>query len=216
MNVELARHQMVEQQVRSWDVIDDRTLDVMTSVRRELFVPEGWQEAAFADARIPLGYGQWMDLPKMDGRILQAMQINTGDRVFEIGTGSGYLAACMAGCGGDVTSIERIEELVAFSRDNLRNSGITGVKVEHRDASEQLPKQRYDVVVAGGSVAGSLATLEQLLTVGGRLFVVHGTGPAMAAMRIERMAEERWFREALFETEVAPLHGFGPTPQFEF
>lgn len=216
MNVEHARQQMVDQQVRSWDVIDDKTLDVMSSVRRETFAPEGWRDAAFADALIPLGHGQWMDLPKLDGRILQAVQISAGERVFEIGTGSGYLAACMAACGGEVTSIERIEALVEYSRENLRASGVSGVKVEHQDASVQLPKQRFDVVVAGGSVAGSLAGFEQMLTIGGRLFVVHGTGPAMAAMRIERMAEERWYRESLFETQVAPLHGFGPKPQFEF
>ncbi len=216
MNIEFARQQMIGQQVRSWDVIDEQTLDVMARVKREAFAPPDWRISAFVDTPIPIGHGQYMDAPKLDGRILQAMGISPGERAYEIGTGSGYLSACMAAFGAHVLSVERIEPLAAFARDNIERQNIAQVTIEHQDASEQLPKQRFDVIVAGGSVAGSIAALEQLLTVGGRLFVVQGAGPAMTAMRVERMAEERWYRESLFETMTAPLHGFGPLPEFQF
>lgn len=216
MDYELARHQMVEQQVRSYDVLDDAVLAVMHGMGREQFVPPEWRDVAYADAGVPIGHGQRTFSPKIDGRILQAVAVNDGDRVLEIGSGSGYLSACMARLGGSVVALERVEALAGAARESLAAAGIGNVEVRHAEAPQGLPAGRFHVVVAGGAVAGDIAVFEKLLEIGGRLFVVQGDGPAMSAMLVQRATEDRWYVEDLFETVMPHLVGFEPVPGFEF
>lgn len=216
MNFEQARHQMVTQQVRSFDVLDDAVLEVMNLLPREHFVPEAWRDAAYADAGVPIGHGQRSFSPRIDGRILQAAAVQAGDRVLEIGTGSGYLAACMALLGGHVTTLERVSELAEAARNNLRQAGVDRVTVHEAEAPAALPDERFDVIVVGGAIARGSKALEQLLDLEGRLFVVEGTAPAMTARLVQRAAEDRWYAEDLLETQLPYLVNFEPQPSFEF
>ncbi|MEL6367870.1 MAG: protein-L-isoaspartate O-methyltransferase [Pseudomonadota bacterium] len=216
MNFDAAREHMVTGQVRTWDVVDDRVLETMSKLPRELFIPEQWRQSAYADLPIPIGSGQRMFTPRMEGRILQAVGVRTGDDVLEIGGGSAYLSACLAHLGGKVTALEIDQSLAAQAETTLADAAINGVTVVNSDASSELPSQPYDVIVVGGAESGSLAVFETLLREGGRLFVVSGQGPTQTANRIERLSQDHWQREALFETELPFLQGFSPTPAFEF
>ncbi|MEO0366146.1 MAG: protein-L-isoaspartate O-methyltransferase [Pseudomonadota bacterium] len=216
MDFTSAREHMVLGQVRTWDVVDDRVLDVMSTLPREAFLPEAWRNAAYADISIPIGDGERSFTPRLEGRILQAVDTKRGDRVLEVGCGSGYLSACLAQLGGSVIAMERHEALVAAVEQRLTQNEIKGVEVSLADASETLPDGRFDVIVVGGAIAHSRTRFESALQEGGRLFVVEGKGPTMTAFRIERLSEDRWQREALFETRMPYLHNFGPKPKFEF
>ncbi|MEL6216820.1 MAG: protein-L-isoaspartate O-methyltransferase [Pseudomonadota bacterium] len=216
MDFTSAREHMVLGQVRTWDVVDDRVLEVMSTLPREAFLPEAWRNAAYADISIPIGDGERSFTPRMEGRILQAVDTKRGDRVLEIGCGSGYLSACLAQLGGSVIAMERHEALVVAVEQRLTQNDIKGVEVSLADASETLPDGRFDVIVVGGAIAHSRTRFESALQEGGRLFVVEGKGPTMTAFRIERLSEDRWQREALFETRMRYLHNFGPKPIFEF
>ncbi|MEL6199940.1 MAG: protein-L-isoaspartate O-methyltransferase [Pseudomonadota bacterium] len=216
MNFEHARFQMVTQQVRSFDVLDDAVLEVMNQLPREHFVPEAWRDAAYADAGVPIGHGQRTFSPRIDGRILQAVSVQAGDRVLEIGTGSGYLAACMALLGGHVSTLERVGELAEAARNNLRQAGIDRVTVHEAEAPAGLPDERFDVIVLGGAINRGSKALEQLLDLEGRLFVVEGDAPAMTARLVQRAAEDRWYAEDLLETQMPYLVNFEPKPSFKF
>lgn len=216
MDTEFARRQMVEQQVRSWDVIDADVLELMASVPRERFIPEAWREAAFVDVELPIGDGEFSFSPKLEGRILQSLGLISQDTVLEIGTGCGFLTACMARQAKKVVSLERSATLADAARQRLRDNGIENADVRHQDASEALPEQRFAAVVAGGSVAHGLALIKQRLAVGGRLFAVVGDGPIMTAISCVRTGESQWSQTSLFETWLRPLHGFGATPVFDF
>ncbi|MEL7311454.1 MAG: protein-L-isoaspartate O-methyltransferase [Pseudomonadota bacterium] len=216
MDFTSAREHMVLGQIRTWDVVDDRVLEVMNSLPREAFLPAAWQNAAYADVSIPIGGGERTFTPRMEGRILQAVGTKIGDRVLEIGCGSGYLSACLAELGGSVLALEISGALLAQAGESLERTGISGVEFAEADASESLPNERFDVIVVGGAVAHSRARFESALQEGGRLFIVEGRGPTMTAFRIERLAEDRWQREALFETQLPYLQNLGPRPSFEF
>lgn len=216
MNFELARHQMVEQQVRPFDVLDESVLAAMRTIRRERFVSDAWRDAAYADAGVPIGHGQRTFSPKIDGRVLQAVAVTPGDRVLEIGTGSGYLTACLAHMGGNVVSLERVGALADAARQRLDDAGIDDVDVRHAAAPDDLPDERFDVVVVGGAIARDSAQFEKRLQIDGRLFVVEGEAPAMSARLIRRAAEQRWYAEDLFETVLPYLEGYAPAPSFEF
>ncbi|MEL6869296.1 MAG: protein-L-isoaspartate O-methyltransferase [Pseudomonadota bacterium] len=216
MNTELARQQMVYQQVRAWDVFAPDVLDTLASVARERFVPEAWRDAAFADINIPLGSGQRMFTPKLEGRILQALDIAATDSVLEIGCGSGFLTACLAMLGGRVHALDRLDAMVAMTEANLAANEIDGVQVEALDVTLGLPQQQYDVIVVGGSVATSLKPFEAQLKTGGRLFAVTGEGATAVAMRVRKFSDERWEREALFETALPPLHDFAMPATLDF
>lgn len=216
MDFELARDQMVEQQVRSFEVLDRKVLDTMRSIPRESFVPDEWRAAAYADGGVPIGHGQRMFSPLIDGRILQAIAIEQGDRVLEIGAGSGYLTACITALGGRVVAIERDPALAEQARENLASAGFGQVGVEAASAPQDLPKDRFSAVVVGGAVAGDPAVFEERLDIGGRLFVVRGEAPIMTAQIIHRVDEARWYSEDLFETRIPHLVGYEPTERFEF
>jgi protein-L-isoaspartate(D-aspartate) O-methyltransferase len=216
LQIETARRQMVEQQVRAWEVLDERVLGVIAQVRRELFVPAAYRDLAFADAPIPLGHGQSMLPPNVDGRILQALALRPGETVLDVGTGSGFLAACLARLAGEVRSLEIFPELAAFARENLRASGVGGVGVEVFDAMTLAETNRYDAIAVSASLPVYDARFERALKVGGRLFVVVGEAPAMEASLIRRVSDSEWLRESLFETVVAPLVNAPQPPKFVF
>jgi len=216
LNVEFARTQMIAQQVRAWDVLDERVLAALHSVRREEYVPEAYRELAFADTSIPLGHGQAMLPPKVDGRILQSLELRPTDEVLEVGTGSGYLTACLAALAGRIRSLEIYPDLAAQATRNLRAGGVTTASVETLDALRIEEVGRYDAVVVSGSLPIFDARFERVLKAGGRLFVVVGSAPVMEALLIRRDAGAAASRTALFETDIAPLVNAPQPPRFVF
>ena len=202
---EAARRQMIEQQVRTWDVLDARVLETLAAVPREKFVPEAYRQVAFADAPIPIGHGQFMLMPALEGRILQALAPVRGERALEIGTGSGFFAACLAHLTGSVDSIEIHADLAAGAARATGELGISRVAIETGDALAREYDAAYEVVAVTGSLPAPDRRLERALVVGGRLFVIVGTGPVMEARLVTRTGEDSWLSEPLFETRVEPL-----------
>jgi protein-L-isoaspartate(D-aspartate) O-methyltransferase len=209
LGIELAREQMVDQQLRTWEVLDARVLDAVLAVRREVFVPQAYRDVAFADAPIPLGHGQCMLPPKIDGRILQALAIQPSDRILDVGTGSGFLAACMGRLGAHVRSVEVVADLAERAKANLLASASNNVAVDTVDATTLTDEDRYEAIAVTASVPPNNDALEQrfarALKVGGRLFMVVGTRPVMEALVLTRVTASHWRREPLFETVIEPL-----------
>jgi protein-L-isoaspartate(D-aspartate) O-methyltransferase len=204
--IEQARFNMIEQQVRTWDVLDQQVLDTMNAVPREHFVPERYRSLAFADTNIPLGHEQVMMAPKLEGRLLQALAILPTDRILEIGTGSGYLTACLARLGRHVTSFDIMPDFTAAAGDALQRRDIRNVSLHTADVANGIDSdERYDAI----AVTGSLPVLQQqfhnTLSIGGRLFVITGELPIMEACLITRVDEHNWSRESLLETCIPPL-----------
>jgi protein-L-isoaspartate(D-aspartate) O-methyltransferase len=202
MDIEAARQQMIDQQVRAWEVLDPRVLDALARVPRERFVPPAYRDLAFADAPIPLPEGQSMLPPKIDARILQACEILAGDSVIEIGTGSGFLAACLAALGGRVESLELRPALAELASRNLRAAGCFGISVLAADGTTWQPRAPVDVVVLSASLPVYDPRYEQWLTPGGRLFAVTGASAPMSAQLITRLGEREFARADLFETFI--------------
>jgi protein-L-isoaspartate(D-aspartate) O-methyltransferase len=211
-----ARRQMIEQQVRAWEVLDPGVLVVMERVPREEFAPAPYRELAFADLCVPLGHGQSMLAPNLEGRILQALAVRADDRVLEVGTGSGYFAACLGGLARSVRSLEIFADLADAARDNLARTGANNVTVEVMDAMTFEGDGGYDVIALTGSLPVYDPRFERALAVGGRLFVATGQGSAMAAQRITRTGPGQWLRESLFETSIDPLIHAQQPPKFVF
>jgi protein-L-isoaspartate(D-aspartate) O-methyltransferase len=206
------RSQMTYQQVRAWSVLPPETLAVFEQLPREIFVPAAAQGAAYADLAIPLGEGQHMLSPTVVGRILQAVTVSRKDQVLEIGTGSGYLTACLALLGANVRSLEIRAGLAHQARQNLKAAGIGNAFVDEADAFEWRPAAPgYDVVVMTGSLPVYDPRFESLLNPGGRLFVVSGTGPVMEAQLVRLLSTGRDVH-SLFETVIDPLtHAAAPS-----
>ena len=216
MNIETARRQMIEQQVRAWEVLDERVLGALAQVRRELFVPDAYRELAFADTAVPIGHGQVMLTPKVEGRFLQALELDPADEALEIGTGSGFFAACLARLGGSVRSLEIFADLCEFAKENLRASGVGGVQIETQDAMTLDESRRYDAIAVTGSLPIYDRRFERALKIGGRLVVVVGESPVMEARLIRRASETQWTQESLFETVIEPLVNAPQPPRFLF
>ncbi len=219
MQIDAAREQMVKQQVRAWGVLDQRVLDTLRQIPRERFVPAHYRELAYADACIPLAHGQHMLAPEVAGRILQALQLTPADRVLEIGTGSGFLSACMASLAGEVRSLEIHADLADSAGATLASCGIHNVRVMARDGFEavaEIGPESYDAIVLTGSLPVYDARFAPHLARGGRLFCVVGDAPIMEARLVRRRAANEWATESLFETRLAPLIGAIPTPRFRF
>ncbi len=214
--LESARRQMVGQQIRAWDVSDARVLETLSAVPRERFVPEAYRGVAFADAEIPIGHGQFMLKPALEGRILQALAPARGEPVLEIGTGSGFFAACLAHLTGAVESIEIHGDLAAGAAQAIDAVGIGGVRVEAADALAREYEPRYAVIAVTGSLPVYDRRFERGLTVGGRLFMVVGSAPVMEARRVTRTGPHSWLTESLFETCIEPLRNATPAPRFRF
>jgi protein-L-isoaspartate(D-aspartate) O-methyltransferase len=204
-DVEFARRQMIDQQVRAWDVLDDRVLEILAAVPREHFVPDAYRDVAFADTAIPIGHGQSMLSPQVEGRCLQTLAIQREDDILEIGTGSGFFAACLARMGRQVRTLEIFAGLAQVADRVLKAHSVTNVTVESADASKLPAEPRYDVIAVTASLPVYDARFERALKPGGRLFVVVGPGPVMEARLVTRVAEEQWARESLFETAIPPM-----------
>jgi len=201
---EFAREQMVQQQIRAWDVLDERVLDTFRSVPRELFVPAEQRFLAFADVEVPLPNRQHMLRPSVAGRLLQSLELTGAERALEIGAGSGFVSACLAvGCAS-VRAIEIFPDLAALAQANLSSFGARNVEVVTGDAT-CLASERYDVIAVTASLPAYDERFQRLLAVGGRLFVVVGEPPVMEAYLVRCVAEGAWARESLFETVLDPL-----------
>jgi len=217
MNIEQARFNMIEQQIRPWDVLDPRVLDLLFVVKREDFTPPAYRSLAFADMEIPLGEGQCMLAPRMEAKLLQELGLRDSDKVLEIGAGSGYMAALLAARAEQVTSIEIRPALAEQARRNLAAAGINNVRVETGDgANGWAAGAPYDVIVVSGSVPELPDVLLGQLRLGGRLAAIVGSAPVMEAVLITCTGEGIYNRVNLFETVVAPLDGIAARPAFAF
>ena len=219
MDVEQARFNMVEQQIRPWDVLDQGVLDLLRELRREDFVPEEHRSLAFSDMEIPLGHGEVMLSPKFEATILQEAGVKAGDRVLEVGTGSGFMTALLARMAnrGLVRSVDIVPEFVARAEAILKRHGINNVVLEVGDAAQGWPQGGpYDIVVLTGSVPVLPAAFLASLKVGGRLFAVVGEAPVMEARLITRVAEDAYRTANLFETVIPPLKNAMQPQRFVF
>ena len=216
MNIDFARQQMIDQQVRAWTVLDPSVLTALSEVPREKFVPGPYESLAFADTEIPLGHGEFMMTPTVEGRVLQALDLGKKDHVLEIGTGSGFLTACLAKLADTVTSIDIHDEFVRDAASKLACAGVENVDLRTMDATRELPGDRYDAIAMTGSIESFDPRYVDALRPGGRLFIVVGSPPVMDARLVRLSANHEWLSESLFETNLGPLvHGRLP-PQFVF
>jgi protein-L-isoaspartate(D-aspartate) O-methyltransferase len=215
MDYTKARETMVEQQVRPWDVLDVRVLDVLVRLPREAFVPETHRALAYADIELPLGHGERMMKPVVEGRALQALELEAGDEVLEIGTGSGFLSACLGRLARDVVSLERHADFVDLARARLQAQGIANVAVEVADAMTWNTDRRFDAICVTGAVAAVPSRFLQWLRPGGRMFVVRGNPPVLDAALL-RQDVNGIRTESLFETDLPYLVGAAPVPAFVF
>jgi len=207
---------MVGQQLRAWDVLDERVLDVMEALPRERFVPPEWRGLAYADAEIPLGAGKLLAPPKLQGRALQALLPQPGDNVLEIGAGTGYMTACLALLAHSVTAVELQPELAAAARSNLAALDIRNADVVEGDALAMEFPPEFDVICVNGSLPVAEPRLARLLRPGGRLFLVAGKPPLMEALRVTRHGDDAWTTEKLFETCLPPLENARQPAEFVF
>lgn len=206
MDIEQARYNMVEQQIRPWDVLDQDVLDLLSRVRREDFVPEAHRALAFVDMEIPLGHGEAMWTPKLEARAIQELAIRPTDRVLEIGTGSGYLTALLASRASEVVSVDIVPEFTAAATQKLRAHGFDNVALHPGDAARDWPDEAgFDVIVLTGSTPLLSEAFRRRLKVGGRLFAIVGEAPVMHAQLITCTAPGAFRSVTLFETCVAPL-----------
>ena len=206
MDIEQARFNMIEQQIRPWDVLNTQVLDVIQSVPREQFVPEQHRKLSFADLEIPLGHGQAMMSPKVEARILQALDITSNDRVFEVGTGSGFLTACLASMAQKVTTTEYFADLSDSARQNCEQHAVGNYEFIQGNVFDQLKSLgSYDVIAVTASIPEYTPQFAKHLCVDGRLFIVVGQRPVMTATLVTCVAENEYRQETLFETELAPL-----------
>ena len=206
MNIEQTRYNMVEQQIRPWDVLDQDVLDLLLKIRREDFVPERHRALAFVDMEIPLGHGQAMWTPKLEARALQELAIQPTDRVLEIGTGSGYLAALLAAVAAEVVSVDIVPEFTAAATQALRAHGIHNVTLHTADAARDWPDDAgFDVIVLTGSTPLPPDAFRHRLNVDGRMFAIVGEAPVMQAQLITCSAPGATRSVVLFETCIAPL-----------
>ena len=207
MNFDQARLNMVEQQVRTWEVLDSRVLDVLSALHREDFVPTDYRKLAYADVALPLEHDQHMMKPVVEGRLLQALELKPSDRVLEIGTGSGYLTACIASLAGSVTSVDIHESFTAIAGKRLNKIGLTTVSLETGDVlSGWAPDSGFDAIVVGGSAASIPEQFLGWLKPLGRLVMVRGMSPVMEAVRVTRL-EQGLVEDSLFETDLPRLIG---------
>ncbi len=207
-----ARELMVEQQIRPWDVLEIRVLDVLARLPREAFVAESHKALAYADIELPLGFGQKMMKPVIEGRTLQALDLQPGEEVLEIGTGSGYLSACMGELAREVLSLEIQPELAAGARARLDAAGLgNNVRIETADALRWETERRFDAICVTAAVDTIPSRFTQWLRPGGRLFVIRGQSPVMEAVLVKADGTT----ESLFETDIDYLRGAAPAPQFQ-
>ena len=210
------REQMIEQQVRAWDVLDERVLQILRKVPREQFTPEQQRFRAYADAEVPLPHEQHMLRPSVVGRLLQALELTGVEHVLEIGAGSGFVTACLRTAAARVRSVEIFPALADMARRNLDSLGLRDVEVITADALQMDTGTRYSAIAITGSLPVYDERFERQLEIGGRLFVVVGEPPVMEARLIRRTGEASWSSESLFETVIDPLVNARRLPEFRF
>ena len=219
MNMEQARFNMIEQQIRPWDVLDQTVLDTFRFLPREKFVPNEYSNLAFADMEIPLGREEFMMHPRVEARMLQELTIKPTDSCLEIGTGSGFMTACLAHLGEHVDSVEIYSDFSIIAEERLSQVGITNFSLYNDDAHSGWQgnnDKEYDIIAVTGSVPEYIDAFEQRLSIGGRLFITVGTGYLMHALLIQRENEQTFNRTVLFETRLNALLGAEPAENFSF
>lgn len=217
MNIEQARFNMIEQQIRPWDVLDLNVLSLLAMVRREDFVPAAYKALAFVDSEVPLGHGQVMLAPKVEARLLQEAQVQRHERVLEIGAGSGFMAALLAHRAQTVVTLERIGALAQMATGNLRRAGVLNASVREMEGAAGLPGDApFDVIMLSGSVPEVPQVLLDQLKPGGRLLAIVGQEPVMHAVRITRLSATALQTQDLFDTVAPRLSGFDEPTRFSF
>ena len=219
-NIEKTRFNMIEQQIRTWDVLDLDVLNLLTVVKREAFVPAAYKNLAFMDTQLPLGNGEFMFTPKLEARILQEVAVKKHETVLEIGAGSGYMAALLAHKARHVTTVEIDPELKAFAEHNLSNYGIVNVEVALGNGAQGWANKGteapYDVIVISGSLPVLPEAFLKQIKVGGRIFAIVGEPPVMNAELITRVSDTAYDTVKLFETDVPPLRDIQKSSHFVF
>ncbi len=206
MNIEQARFNMIEQQIRPWNVLDQEVLDLLLVVKREQFVPPAYANLAFVDTEIPLGGGETMFTPKLEARVMQEVMVRKHENVLEIGAGSGYMAALLAHKARHVTTVEILPELKAMAEKNLANAGVTNVTVEEGDGAEGFSRGGpFDVIVISGALEVLPEAFLKQVKVGGRIAAIIGQAPVMSAQIITRVSETAYDTVKVFETNVKYL-----------
>jgi len=217
MDIEQARFNMIEQQIRPWDVLDTNVLDIFQSVPREAFVDAEQVALAFADLELPIGHSQVMMSPKVEARMLQALNVTTNAKILEIGTGSGFMTACLAKLGHHVTSYEYYEDLSAKAQERLAAQGLSNVNYIVGDIFKQLGSLRqYDVIAITGSMPQGAEIFTKHLCLNGRMFCVLGDRPVMTAKLFTCVTKDSYREESLFETELTPLLSTTKKQEFTF
>ena len=221
MNYEQARFNMVEQQIRPWSVLDDTVLQTMADIPRDTFIDDEFKSMAYADIEIPLAHGESMMFPRVEGRLLQELELDIDDECLEVGTGSGFVTACMATMAKHVHSIDIYDDFLQKASERLDANNISNVLLENKDILDptQTINKKYDAIAVTGSLPEYIPLFEQLLKPNGRLFVVIGSGQTMHAMRVARGAgddSDKFERTSLFETELKALVGVEVKSSFSF
>ena len=217
MNIEQARFNMIEQQIRPWEVLDPQVLDLLFVVKREDFVPPAYRNLAFADMEIPIGSGQVMLAPRVEARLMQELGIRNTDKVLEIGTGSGYMAALLAACADQVVTVESRPEIADFARQNLERASVANVTIEIGDGANGWSQRGpYDAIVVSGALPSLPDALLKQLRLGGRLAAIVGEAPVMEAQLVTCSAEGVYNTINLFETVVPALDSGNAIPGFSF
>jgi len=207
---------MIEQQIRTNGVSDPLILAALLGLAREKFVPAPFVDLAFADSEIPLPHGQCMLRPIVEGKILQALALQADDRVLEVGTGTGYLTACLAQLAASVVSVDIYSEFIAAAENNLADAGISNTKLQCMDVAKELPTGNFDAIIVSGSTIEVNESIIRALNPDGRLFAVIGDAPAKDAVLITRDTDQQWQKARLFETDLPPLVNTAESPAFFF
>ncbi len=213
MNVEHARHAMIEQQVRPWDIVDLQVLAAMSAVPREIFVPAAYRDLAFADTALPIGHGETMFKPVLEGRTLQALKLQANDEVLEVGTGSGYITACLASLCRSLVTVDLHADFIAAAKERLAALDLNNVRFEQADALAFNPGQQFDAIAVTGAVTDVPPSFLNWLRPGGRLFIIRGQSPVQEAVCLTRTAQG-FDTESLFETDIPYLVGAQPVDRF--
>jgi len=204
-SAEVAKFNMIEQQIRPWEVLDSQVLAVINEVDRKDFIQDKYKGLAYADCQIPIGTGATMLLPIIEGRMLQSLLIESDDSILEVGSGCGFITACLAKLGGQVLSLDINEEALSLARQNTDHYGLANIEFEAVNVFDCKYDQAFDVIAVGGSVSKVPENLNQALRVGGRMFIIVGQSPVMQALLITRVDSNEWTRQSLFETDLPAL-----------